>query len=285
MARASRALAGCVALLAASVSGLDAQASAFQRVVARREAGSLAAALPLRKQRVAVVGAGGGGGALCFGLLQRAAQTATSGLAQPKALVGTPKGSKALNKVLGSKFVLAYAGEDAVKLTDFDDGEAVSRQLENCDAAVLPYRLSREGGDWAFETDLEGEKDSFARILAAAKDLRHVVVLASFADAVAARTALSDLRPRGGFSLVLAPPLACAKKGEWTFHDGPRGDLQIRKDGTPDDGGVVYAEDVAEVVRLVVVLLDASKQRTIRLGAANGPASIDGWATQLLAKS
>ncbi|KAK7235705.1 hypothetical protein SO694_00067012 [Aureococcus anophagefferens] len=81
-------------------------AQIFKETIANHEDGAFAAT-PIMKRRVAVVGAGGKAGSMVFGAVQRAAQTFDAGLAAPRALCGAARGSRALNSVLGSSFVLA----------------------------------------------------------------------------------------------------------------------------------------------------------------------------------
>ena len=106
------------------------------------------AATPLKKQKVAVMGAGGYLGACVFGFLQRASSlygTGIGGAASPRNLCATFLGSQAMNKVLGKNFCLAYAGEQHVKLTDMTRVDAIAARLDGYSAVVMGtmYRLEQ----------------------------------------------------------------------------------------------------------------------------------------------
>ena len=103
---------------------------------ARRRDGVSMAAAPrqgagkdrLGKERVAVCGAGGRVGAYLFGMLQRAApNNIYSGLGDPRAIVGTQRGSMDLNNVLTSSFILAFASENMIRLASIDEEETLTK--------------------------------------------------------------------------------------------------------------------------------------------------------------
>lgn len=69
------------------------------------------------REKVLVTGASGALGATLFGYLQRCTpNNIFSGLGDPRGGVGTPRGAKALNKRLGSAFVLAHASVKTIIL-------------------------------------------------------------------------------------------------------------------------------------------------------------------------
>ena len=98
------------------------------------------AANPLQKQKIAVLGAGGYLGGLTFGYLQRASSlygTGMGGIGSPRNVCATGMNSMALNKILSKNFVLAYAGEDQMKLTNMIDVDMIAARLEGYGAAVI----------------------------------------------------------------------------------------------------------------------------------------------------
>jgi len=108
------------------------------------------AAVPFQKKKVAVVGGGGYLGAITFGFLQRAASLYGTGIGGPgssipRCISATATGSEALNRVLSKHFKLAFAGENMVSLTNFDDRESIVSSLKNMDAVVLgtSYQLEK----------------------------------------------------------------------------------------------------------------------------------------------
>jgi hypothetical protein len=106
------------------------------------------AAAPLKKQKIAVFGAGGYLGSCIFGFLQRASSlygTGIGGAASPRNVCATFIGSQAMNKVLGKNFCLAYAGEQHVKLTDMTQVDAIAARLDGYSAVVMGtmYRLEQ----------------------------------------------------------------------------------------------------------------------------------------------
>ena len=106
------------------------------------------ASRPFEKKKIAVFGAGGYLGATVFGFLQRAGSlygTGISGQSSPRAIAATSTSLEALNKVLGSAFKLAYAGEDMVRLVDTSDVDHIIERVQSYDAAVLGtvYQLEK----------------------------------------------------------------------------------------------------------------------------------------------
>lgn len=106
------------------------------------------ASKPFEKKKICVFGAGGYLGSAVFGFLQRAGAlygTGISGLSSPRAIAATASSAEALNKVLGSAFKLAYAGEDLVRLIDTSDVDHIIERVQSYDAAVLGtvYQLEK----------------------------------------------------------------------------------------------------------------------------------------------
>ena len=82
-------------------------------------------------------GAGGRVGAYLFGMLQRAApNNIYSGLGDPRAIVGTQRGSMDLNNVLTSSFILAFASENMIRLASIDEEETLTKALQVTCAAL-----------------------------------------------------------------------------------------------------------------------------------------------------
>mmetsp|Transcript_25440 Transcript_25440/g.29052 ORF Transcript_25440/g.29052 Transcript_25440/m.29052 type:complete len:356 (+) Transcript_25440:145-1212(+) len=97
---------------------------------------------PLEKKTVAVLGGGGYLGAYLFGYLQRASSIYGTGLglgtrSAPRLVCATSTASLALNKVLSQHFILAYAGEQHVKVTDMSSVNSIVSHLRGYSAVVI----------------------------------------------------------------------------------------------------------------------------------------------------
>ena len=131
--------------------------------------------VPYQKKKVAICGVGGYLGSVLFGLTQRAASLYPYGvsdrLGSPRGVSATAIGGANLNTVLGSKFALAFAGEDKIALTNMTDYAAVSRRLKDYDVvfAASDYKLAnakvtantyegRNPNAWTVECFMEGGK-------------------------------------------------------------------------------------------------------------------------------
>jgi len=106
-----------------------------------------AASTPLVKRKVAVLGAGGYFGALVFGFLQRAGSLYGTGLAgggsSVRTIGATAETSLRLNRCLSKQFVLAFADESYVKLTNvLSSSEAIQERLQGWNALVLGNALT-----------------------------------------------------------------------------------------------------------------------------------------------
>ena len=140
---------------AVAVLSLPADAFSFGGIEGGRRSTSLhmyepegCAAKPFEKKKICVFGAGGYLGATIFGFLQRAGAlygTGFSGQSSPRAISATSSSAEALNKVLGSAFKLAFAGEDLVRLIDTSDVDHIIERVQTYDAAVLGtvYQLEK----------------------------------------------------------------------------------------------------------------------------------------------
>ena len=96
------------------------------------------AAKPFEKKKIAVVGVGGYSGAITFGFLQRAASLYGTGIGSVRALGATSDTSSRLNRVLSKHFILAFADENFIKLTNLvDSPEAIAQKLQGWDALIL----------------------------------------------------------------------------------------------------------------------------------------------------
>jgi hypothetical protein len=100
-----------------------------------------AAKYPIRKQKVAVFGGGGYLGAITFGFLQRASSLYGTGLggggASPRMICATAASSNAMNRILSKHFVLAFAGENMMRLTDMKDVSMIQQRLQGYSALVI----------------------------------------------------------------------------------------------------------------------------------------------------
>ena len=101
------------------------------------------ASTPLVKRKVAVLGAGGYVGALVVGFLQRAGSLYPTGLSSSVRTVGaTADTSWRLNRCLSQQFVLAYADESYVKLTNLSSPDAIQQRLQGWNALILGNALT-----------------------------------------------------------------------------------------------------------------------------------------------
>ena len=164
------------------------------------------------KRTVAVFGGGGYLGALSFGYLQRASSIYGTGIGTPRCIGATAYTAVLLNKVLGSSFKLAFAGEECIDLTDMSDVHAISKKLvrSNVEAVVvgtkhqlerrpvtantyesknpntqtyefyLDERKNRSGRDDVGEEDEEVHASMFANMIGAcrlAECVKHAVII------------------------------------------------------------------------------------------------------------
>jgi len=223
------------------------------------------AATPIKKRRVAVCGAGGKAGAFVFGHLQRAAVTFEAGLGAPRALVGAARGSRALNAVLGSHFILAFAGEDLVKRTDFADTAVIAQRLGVCDVVVVPSRLSSAsavtGTEWTWDADSSGgDPAAFEAVLAAAvASDTAVVAVAPAADAAAVEKALDD--SAAAYTLVVVDVLEPATKS-WNLNKGVTNAVDTGA------AGALTVEDLGALIAQAAAVCDLGARRKIVLGSS-----------------
>jgi hypothetical protein len=98
------------------------------------------AATPLQKKKIVVVGAGGYLGAVVFGFLQRASNLYGTGMgSSPRNICATAVSAKLMNGVLSKNFVLAYAGEEHMRLTNGMDktAETIAARLKGYKGVIL----------------------------------------------------------------------------------------------------------------------------------------------------
>lgn len=101
----------------------------------QRQRGS--AAKPFDKQGVAILGSGGYLGGTIFGFLQRCSSLYGSGIGRVRAIGATEFTLDCLNRLLGKHFVLAYAGEDLVRLTDMTDVASITQRVDGYSAVIM----------------------------------------------------------------------------------------------------------------------------------------------------
>jgi len=103
------------------------------------------AKVPFDKKKVAVMGAGGYLGGCAFGFLQRCSSLYGSGIGGVRNIGATAYTSDSLNRILGKNFILAYAGEDMVRLTDMTDCKSITQRLQGYYAVIMStnYYLER----------------------------------------------------------------------------------------------------------------------------------------------
>lgn len=103
------------------------------------------ARVPFDKQKVAVMGAGGYLGGCVFGFLQRCSSLYGSGIGSVRNIGATAFTSDCLNRILSKQFILAYAGEDMVRLTDMMNVKSITQRLDGYSAVIMgtEYYLER----------------------------------------------------------------------------------------------------------------------------------------------
>jgi hypothetical protein len=291
-----------ISLLFILLAATQQNVSALSSVVQEKPLGS--AATPIKKQKVAVFGAGGYLGACAFGYLQRAASLYGTGLGDgitsPRNICATSRSSQLMNRVLGKNFVLSYAGEQHVRLTDMTSVQAIAARLEGYGAVVIGTMYSLEerpvtggsyeknpndktlefyldepkGGidqDKKRDYDMSVHYEIFENTLEACKaaSIQHAVVIetpgTTTSDAFISRLAASGIpctyiRCNGELSYYQ----------DHTHYKGIQGDLSIQSaplTDTADDsstkGAPIYREDVAALVCQSLQSLDWTKSQCL----------------------
>ncbi len=92
---------------------------------------------PFDKQNVAVLGAGGYLGGCAFGFLQRCGSLYGSGIGRVRNIGATACTLENLNKILSKQFLLAFAGEDLVRLTDMTDVNSITQRVDGYSAVIM----------------------------------------------------------------------------------------------------------------------------------------------------
>jgi hypothetical protein len=100
------------------------------------------AATPMDKKKVVVLGVGGCLGSMTFGFLQRSSTLYGTGIAgptqaAPRAICATGDSATRLNRVLSKQFVLAFADESFIKLTDLKSVDAIQQRLQGYQAMII----------------------------------------------------------------------------------------------------------------------------------------------------
>ena len=93
--------------------------------------------MPFNKQNVAILGAGGYIGGCAFGFLQRCGSLYGSGIGRVRNIGATACTLENLNKILSKQFMLAFAGEDLVRLTDMTDVPSITQRVEGYSAVIM----------------------------------------------------------------------------------------------------------------------------------------------------
>lgn len=213
---------------------------------------------PSSKARVAVLGAGGCLGGTIYGMLQRSSSLFPYGISQtrgsPRAVCATSKGTAKLASTLATSFVLAFAGEDKLRLTDMGDPASLAARFEGFDVLVMGARYKRErckvdagtygktSNDMALEPllELDGvaaspqvnlvlapdaiEPDDgslFRRAAAAAPPGAHLVVLGVAGDAAAAAEEVEFLSSLpNAWTFIYPCATSLSSSASWSFLQG-----------------------------------------------------------------
>ena len=107
------------------------------------------AAVPYPKQNIITLGNGGYLGGILFGYLQRASTIYSTGIGGSsgsgiRSIAATADTSVRLNRILNKHFVLAYAGESYIKLTNLSCVDAIQQRMIGYDAMVFGTNLYLE---------------------------------------------------------------------------------------------------------------------------------------------
>ena len=266
------------------------------------------AATPLNKQKVAVFGAGGYLGSNLFGFLQRASSLYGSGLGgaySPRNVCATFFASQAMNKVLGKNFVLAYAGEQHVKLTDMTSVDAIAARLDGYSAIVMGTMYSLEqrpvsGGTYEKgpnsktlefyldeprrgETvgqqtfDMETHLQMFQNTLEACQKvgIRHAVVLET-PQTLNSNEFISMLKASGVPCTYIRVNGELTNYPDHTYWKGIQGDLSIQsrnmesvEESRKSGSSAIYREDVAALICQSLQSLPWSNSRCLTV-SCNG---------------
>jgi hypothetical protein len=103
-----------------------------------------------KRDAVAILPCSGDLSSVLYGVTQRAASLYGSGIegnkGSPRGVTSNSRGSISLNKVLSSKFTLANAGEDKVRLADLSSGASVGRVLKGFDVVFCGLGMNQRRG-------------------------------------------------------------------------------------------------------------------------------------------
>jgi len=270
------------------------------------------AAKPLEKKKIAVFGAGGYLGATLFGFLQRAASlygTGISPMSSPRAICATNAGAEGLNKVLGPKFKLAYAGEDLIRLVDASDVNHIKERLKAFDACVLgtTYQLEQRSvtlntyeqnpnaktfemylderyGAWTKNVprnDADVHTSIFRNSVEACREagLSHLVVVET--ALTACPMDFIDILEEEGVAYTYIRTVAPLTKDiNFTFEKGITNQLRVVRlpaksrlvsfDAESSEEPVVYREDLAALIAQTLMTLDWGESRILEVSSSPG---------------
>lgn len=217
------------------------------------------AATPLEKKKVVVLGVGGFLGSMTFGFLQRSSSLYGTGIGQVRAMVACGDSASRLNRVLSKQFVLAFADESYIKLTDLSCIDFIVERLQGFNSLILGDELEiiqrpvtvgsyeKTPNDKVYEVywpgnGNENEAEALDRIreqlldniLQGAKQtgtIQHIVAVTSRRDdddGNGKDAFLSRLKACGIPYTCLHPAGPWARIPDYTFRKGVQTDLQIQ---------------------------------------------------------
>jgi hypothetical protein len=259
---------------------------------------------------LAVIGAGGPLGALTFGFLQRACSLYGTGLGKVRTLGATSDTATQLNRVLGKQFVLAFADESVIKLTNLQSVEALQDRFEGWNAVVwgtdvvlktrpvtantfettpndktveLYWDADGKAGDVQTGNADEVKRSILSNVLQASRTakLQHMVVV----DDGSIPNLLEQLADCGTPYTCIRPTGPLESRQDYTFRKGVQGDLRITKLATfsatlsPRTDTPIPREDVAALCVECLQSLDWSQSRCLQVscvGALDLPAGASG---------
>lgn len=267
------------------------------------------AAKPLEKKKIAIFGTGGYLGAITYGFLQRAASIYGTGIAggnSPRVIGATSASSEYLNKELGSKFKLAVATEDLVRLVDMNDDKYIRDRIQGFDAAILgtSYQLEKRAvsantyektpndktweiylderyGAWGQDDDVPSADSDihtsiFRNSVHACKQagLCHLVVMET-PKTICPMDYINILEKEEICYTYIRTNSALSKDKVYTFEKGISNKLDVRiVDGAIDDdkdesdGQEINREDLAALIVQSLMSLDWKNSRILEVRAS-----------------
>eukprot|EP00977_Amphora_coffeiformis_P002035 scaffold381_cov178-Amphora_coffeaeformis.AAC.24 len=263
------------------------------------------AAKPLDRKKIAVAGIGGYAGAQTFGFLQRAASLYGTGIGSVRGLGATADSSSRLNRVLSKHFVLAFADENYIKLTNLmESPEAIAKNLQGWDALILgtdvglsertvtagtfektPNDRTLEiywpsyGSLRSPDNEADARQTTLNNIIRGAQKagVQHVCLVDDRGDGDD-DVALKTLQETGVQYTCIRPSGPLTVRTDYTYRTGVINSLRIDpwNDANKSDSSSaepMYREDLASLAVQSLLQLDWGQSRCLRVASQGAPPS------------